>query len=58
MGFRRKTVNSEFEMLTEDEMGMIKNKKDLGQRPGLDSCHCEVCGEGEEQRRREFWGIK
>ena len=51
-------MNSEFEMLTEDEMGMIKYKKDLGQRPGLDSCHCEVCGEGEEQRRREFWGIK
>lgn len=39
MGFRRKTVNSEFEMITEDEMGMIKNKKDLGQRPGLNSCH-------------------
>lgn len=39
VGFRRKTVNSEFEMITEYEMDVIKNKKDLGQRPRLDSCH-------------------
>ena len=39
MGFRRKTMNSEFEMIIEDEMDVITNKKDLGQRPRLDSCH-------------------